>query len=172
MKPQSYLIIFILFAIAVFIIGVRYGQRVEYENKQFRFALSITPVKITVTPPPMDTLIGQSSFSHKDCGISFLYPQILKKESESKTGAKLSTPDSKEGRISFTCNQNKTQYEKDLQVIKIKNKMKFQGKEIDVYTSGDVYSFMLYNNLNSKYILFKIDNRLYSLLEKTLEFSK
>ncbi len=50
MKSKSYLLLFFLALILVFILGVRYGQKVEKTNKIIDYVLSITP-RITPTVP-------------------------------------------------------------------------------------------------------------------------
>lgn len=49
MKTKPYLFLFFLIVILVFILGVRYGQKVERNNKVVDYLLSITPLPI---PPP------------------------------------------------------------------------------------------------------------------------
>lgn len=54
MKLKSYLLLFVLIVILFFILGVRYGQKVEKTNKTINYILSITP-KITFTPNEVPT---------------------------------------------------------------------------------------------------------------------
>ncbi|MEK7597801.1 MAG: hypothetical protein AAB441_04120 [Patescibacteria group bacterium] len=49
MKTKPYLFLFFLIVILVFILGVRYGQKVEKNNKAVDYLISITPLP---TPPP------------------------------------------------------------------------------------------------------------------------
>ncbi len=66
MKTKSYLFLTILAIILVFILGVRYGQKVEKSN------LSIS--------------LGTKEFVHSGCAVSFIYPawwQIEKQSSQS-----------------------------------------------------------------------------------------
>lgn len=51
-KTKPYLFLFFLAIILVFILGVRYGQRVEKNNKVVDYILSITPFP-TYTPYPL-----------------------------------------------------------------------------------------------------------------------
>lgn len=53
MKIKPYLFLFFLIVILVFILGVRYGQRVEKNNKVVDYVLSITPYP-TYTPSPTE----------------------------------------------------------------------------------------------------------------------
>ncbi|MEK7097092.1 MAG: hypothetical protein AAB705_04020 [Patescibacteria group bacterium] len=52
MKLKPYLFLFFLIVILIFILGVRYGQRVEKNNKVVDYILSITPYP-TYTPYPL-----------------------------------------------------------------------------------------------------------------------
>jgi len=46
MKTKPYLFLFFLVIILVFILGIRYGQRIEKNNKVVDYLLSITPYPI------------------------------------------------------------------------------------------------------------------------------
>lgn len=50
MKTKTYLFLFFLVIILVFILGVRYGQRVEKNNKMIDYLLKITPTKPIPSP--------------------------------------------------------------------------------------------------------------------------
>ncbi|MEK7634015.1 MAG: hypothetical protein AAB437_04190 [Patescibacteria group bacterium] len=60
MKTKSYVFLFILLLILFFILGVRYGQKVEKNNKIVDYILSITPYP-TYTPYPSPTKIATVS---------------------------------------------------------------------------------------------------------------
>jgi len=69
-KIGPYLVLTTLLIILVFILGVRYGQRVEKANKQIDFVLSITP-----TPkPPTPTPISYQDYKSKKWGLKFTFP--------------------------------------------------------------------------------------------------
>lgn len=74
MKKGSYLFIYFLLLVFIFILGVRYGQRVEKNNKVVDYFLSITP-----TPkPPTPTPVKYSEYKSKKWGLKFTYPENLK----------------------------------------------------------------------------------------------
>ena len=56
MKTKSYVFLFVIILILVFILGVRYGQKVEKNNKIVDYLLSITPIPSSapksLSPPP------------------------------------------------------------------------------------------------------------------------
>lgn len=73
MKLKSYLFLFFLLIILVFILGVRYGQRIEKNNKIVDYLLKITPTKI----PPSPTPIKYIEFKSKKTGVKITYPSGL-----------------------------------------------------------------------------------------------
>ena len=74
-KPKSYLLIFFLALLLVFIIGVRYGQKVEQANKTIHYLLSITPTPTQTTPTP--TPISYQEYKSRRWGLKFKYPANL-----------------------------------------------------------------------------------------------
>lgn len=62
MKKASYVFIFFLVLILIFILGVRYGQKVEKNNKVVDYILSITPYP-TYTPYPTPELTKTATVS-------------------------------------------------------------------------------------------------------------
>lgn len=74
MKKNSYFFIYFLLVVLAFILGVRYGQKVEKNNKIVDYFLSITP-----TPkPPTPTPIKYTEYKSKKWGLKFTYPENLK----------------------------------------------------------------------------------------------
>ncbi len=59
--------------ILIFILGVRYGQNVEKNNKVVNYLLSITPTPIPPTPTPVKYV----DYKSKKWGIKFTYPAGL-----------------------------------------------------------------------------------------------
>jgi len=87
MKPKSYLFLFFLGLIVVFILGVRYGQQVEKTNKVINYVLSITPTKI-LSPTPFKYATSES----KIWKIKFTYPSFLKIKEDPTKSAVLIEP--------------------------------------------------------------------------------
>lgn len=89
MKSKSYLFLFILLLVLFFIMGVRYGQKVEKTNKAINYLLSITPSPRR-NPPKADeggsTPIQYATSESKIWKIKFTYPSNLKiKEDPTKS---------------------------------------------------------------------------------------
>ena len=83
-KISPYIFLAILTIILIFIIGVRYGQKVEQTNKIVNYLISLPPTKAPVTPAP----VAFTAFENKYCGIRFLTPSTLKIQYESTSSAK------------------------------------------------------------------------------------
>jgi len=73
MKPQSYLFLTVLLMVIFFLLGVRYGQKVEKTNKVIDYLLSLTPTrKLTTTPTP--TPLSFEEYKSRRWGLRFKYP--------------------------------------------------------------------------------------------------
>jgi hypothetical protein len=70
MKTKPYLFLFFLIIILIFILGVRYGQNIEKNNKVVNYLLSITPTPIPPTPTP----VKYTDYKSKKWGLKFIYP--------------------------------------------------------------------------------------------------
>jgi len=64
MKPKTYVFLFIIITILTFILGVRYGQRVEKANKAVDYLLSITP-SLTPKISPISPTVKESTTTPK-----------------------------------------------------------------------------------------------------------
>jgi ABC-type Fe3+-siderophore transport system permease subunit len=84
MKPQSYLLIVFLLLILSFILGVRYGQKVEKVNKVVDFIISLTP-SISPTKTPTPTPLIFEEYKSKRWGLKFKYPAHLQIKESTNT---------------------------------------------------------------------------------------
>lgn len=80
MKPKTYFFVGFLLFILFFILGVRYGQYVEKQNKVINYLLSITPTK----PPTPTPTISFTEYKSRRWGLKFIYPKDLKIEESTK----------------------------------------------------------------------------------------
>jgi hypothetical protein len=87
MKPKSYLLLFLLSLLLVFILGVRYGQKVEQTNKVINYVLSITP-----TAPISPTPVTYATAEGKIWKIKFTYPSNLKMKEDPTKSAVIFAP--------------------------------------------------------------------------------
>jgi hypothetical protein len=80
-KPIFFL--FALIIILAFILGVRYGQRVEKNNETIDYLLSITPTKAP-TPTP---LLKYKEYKSKKWGLKFTLPENLEVKEDATSPA-------------------------------------------------------------------------------------
>ncbi|KKQ01665.1 MAG: hypothetical protein UX17_C0038G0004 [Parcubacteria group bacterium GW2011_GWC2_45_7] len=168
MKNKSYVLLFLLILILIFIIGVRYGQKVEKTNKAINYLLSITPTQ-PVTVVPAKPLEFQN-YTNKTCGISFLYPNSLTVQ-ESSNSAVFSASNNEE-QIKLSCDE-KTQIKTIIADEDIATATAvFKNMKITVKNTNNsgVYIFKIVNPKNLKNIYVAVKKSLYPLFEKSLEF--
>lgn len=87
MKSKSYFLLFFLVLILFFILGVRYGQKVEKTNKVIDYILSISPTKVP-TPTPFKYATSESKLWR----IKYTYPSFLKVKEDPTKSAVLFEP--------------------------------------------------------------------------------
>jgi len=80
MKTKSYIFLFVLLIVLFFILGVRYGQKVEKNNKVVDYLLSIPP---SPSPPPSPT-ISYKDYKSKRWGLKFTYPSNIEVKESTK----------------------------------------------------------------------------------------
>lgn len=146
-KSGPYILLFILAVILVFIIGVRYGQRVEKANKVVSSLLTITPTRKPTEPP-----LEFKTFENKTCGITFLYPSALSVQKEGSVSAVLGK--NKKHTIAFSC-----------------EKANPFGTTSDVATESGQIILKKFNPQNGRTVYFLLSEELSPLLETSLKFS-
>ncbi|PJA52578.1 hypothetical protein CO166_05170 [Candidatus Roizmanbacteria bacterium CG_4_9_14_3_um_filter_36_11] len=158
-KTTPYIFLAVLFVTLTFILGVRYGQRVEQANKVINYLISLPPTKSPISPPP----VAFSSYENKDCGIRFLIPSTVKIQYESTSSGKFN----EKGVMTFQfdCTATIENYEKTAT-----EEVRFQNKKILVENAGGMMRFQIINPRNGKLIYLYLNPRLFPLFEKSLEF--
>src|SRR3989344_2576673 len=81
-RKGPYILLVVLLLILFFILGVRYGQRVEKANKEIAQLLKITPLQQPSPTKPVSYL----NYTNAACDLEFVYPsnyKILKEQVES-----------------------------------------------------------------------------------------
>lgn len=167
LKKTSIIFLLVLFIILIFIVGVRYGQRVEKANKIINYLISLPP---SPTLQPTQIPLGFKTYAQKQCGLQFLYPHSFKKDQDSSTSAILSRDKHKE--IELYCSKNQSIIDilddKDL----ITEEIIFKGKKIQAksVSQNKTYVFRFIHPKNSQTIYVTILKSLFPLFEKSLEF--
>jgi len=158
-----YLFLIFLTVLLFFILGFRYGQKVENTNKINQLLASIPPSpSLQPTTPPL----AFKTYKNTACGVSFLYPTSLFLEKESTTGAMFF--EKKAVVLSLDCSKKE-----NMDTLSATNpaKLKFQNQTILAREEGGRYVFDLKNPITYKTTAFSIDKSFFPLLEKSLEFS-
>lgn len=151
-KLGPYLLLFILAIVLVFVLGIRTGQRVEKNNKTINYLLSLPPTK-----PPLEF----KTYTHKGCGLSFLYPSYLSVKTSS-----ISALFSESDTVKLEINCGKEYPWPDVEKSKIKTVTKsFRNSKIGV-KELDRYYFELTSKKNQK-IFVAIHSSLFALFEQT-----
>ncbi len=177
MKKGSYLFLSVLILVLIFIIGMRYGQRIERTNKMVDSLLRITPQQITTTPIPFIDLISFTTYIHKGCGVKMLYPKKLSVLAESTQEAKLGihkdTPT-----IVLSCNKSRNTLDSvlnsDKTIISSRSAQLAAVKAIfykHKATDTTQINILVRHPQTGKYILLTVDERLIPLIQETLEFT-
>lgn len=139
--------LFVLFAVLVFILGVRYGQKIELTNKTIRYMISIPPTKPPIpTQPPLEF----KTYAHSGCGIRFLIPNTLASEKETSTSGGFT--DKKKPVLTFDCTK--------------------KSVTISPKTTSDIqwHPITLRNPKNGKTIYVDIKQSLFPLFDKSIEY--
>jgi len=166
LKKSSLIFLLILFVTLVFIIGVRYGQRVEKTNKIINYLISLPP---SPTLQPTQIPLEFKTYTNKDCGISFLYPQNLKLKSASEEAifkednqTKIEVSCSKKNKIAAILEDEKS----------ATGEVTFKAKKtpVKIVNKGQTYAIKFLNPKNTKIVFVSIAKSLYPLFEKSLEF--
>ena len=161
-RITPYLFLIFLTVLLFFILGFRYGQKVENTNKMTQLLVSIPP---SPTSQPTSPPLAFKTYRNEGCGISFLYPASFSLEKESSVGAIFFGK--KAAVLSLDCTKKES-----VNTLSATNpaKLKFQNQTISAQEEGNRYVFDLKNPITYITTTLSIDKSLYPLLEKSLEF--
>ncbi|MBI2641524.1 hypothetical protein HYW87_02910 [Candidatus Roizmanbacteria bacterium] len=171
-KRGPIILLILLVLILFFILGVRYGQRVEKTNKVINYLISLPP---TQTPQPTQKPTEFKKYVNKACGVEFLYLSQFSKLQESSEAASIGDINRS---IGFLCNKNEDKnynlitYLTDPQTATAE--ITLQDKEIEakslVAGAEELYIFDLRNPYNGKTVYFGVSKSLYPLFDESFEF--
>ena len=159
--------LFFLFTILAFIIGVRYGQRVEKANKIIDFRLSLPP---SPTSQPTQQPLEFKTLTHKQCSLQFVYPNFLNQEKATSTSAKLTKENQRQFEVYCSKNDAIVEILNDKDIDS--EELSFQGKKIQAKSiqKNEVYVFRFIHPRTGKTIYVSIHQSLFPLFESSLEF--
>lgn len=141
MKAKPYLFLLILLALLIFILGVRYGQKVEKTNKTINYLISLPPTQPPSSPFPQEF----KTYIHKTCGFSVTYPAWIKLDTETNHSVFFNYSDKKLALIIDCANS-------------------------DYKTTKDYVRFDWPDSKDKKKLIVITDQKIKPLIEKTLEF--
>lgn len=159
-KILPYIFLAFLFAILLFILGVRYGQRVEQVNKTIKYLVSIPP---SPTLQPTGAPVTFSDYSHPGCALSFLVPNTLEKVKESSTSA-LFSDINKQLKIALSCEKIPFIQSKSERIINLNRTIRSFETE-----TKDTRSYRFYHSITGKVITLTITKQYLPLIQKSLE---
>lgn len=169
-KPLPYIFITLLIIILVFLVGVRYGQRVEKTNKILDFINRLPPSP--TLPPKTAPDIAYATYENKTCGISFLYPTYLRLK-DSTSEARFTDIQNKD-EITMNCAGKATTNNKisSSSGSLMTKDVTINGKKIsaNMLMNNTYYGFSLSNAVNGKMIDMTIKTELFPLFERSLSF--
>ncbi len=168
MKKAPYILLLALFVILIFIVGVRYGQRVERANKSIDYVLSLTPTLSPTTPTPQ--VVTYDTYSHQGCRVSFLYSSVLQLERQTATAALFTMSGSPALTLQCLASPPVTSAKKGETVP-----ITFQGKSIAAEKrkvgASNLLVFTLTHPTTGRSLEFAVAPSQYPLLEKSLTYS-
>ncbi|MBI3620542.1 hypothetical protein HY214_05385 [Candidatus Roizmanbacteria bacterium] len=155
-----------LLVILAFIVGVRYGQRVEKTNKAIDRYLSTTPV----TSAAPATVLEFKTYKNSGCGVRFLLPTVLNPVKETTFSAEFLQ--GKITKLTFDC-QAKSALQNILNDPSVATaELNFKNTPLSgKQTDGKMYVMKIVNPKNGRAIFIAVDSSFYPLFEKGLEFS-
>lgn len=162
-KFLPYVFLGLLAIILFFVIGVRYGQKVEKANKTISYLISIAPTP-TALPRPTEAPLAFEPYRHSGCGVDFPRPLTFKIEKTS-TDEAVFTENGKTV-MSFACPKN-------LAAPKAAPSpacLTIDTQRLACTRENGTVSFTAYNPVNGKRILFHAGENLIPFLEDSLKF--
>ena len=161
-KYLPYFFLAFLVAVLLFILGVRYGQQVEKVNKTVSYLLSLPPSP-TVAPtlPPL----GFTTYTHADCGVSFLIPNLIEKTKDSTTSALFSTKE-KGLAIALSCEKTLFIQTAEEKIVTVNTLRTFET------STAEATSYRLFNPKNGLVVTVTASKQYLPLLEQSLALGK
>lgn len=171
LNARSLTLIFSLIAVLMFIVGFRYGRKVDTVEKTY---VPPTPrPEATWTPFPTPTAFNQefSNFIHKGCGISFVLPKNYEEQKKSSDEARMKIQNEE---ILVSCNKKKvTEIRLALTDSQEQSAEQLGSQKVSIYSApGNKDRWVAFNNVNQKYVYFLTPKSLTPLIIKTLGFER
>ncbi len=162
-KKAPYILLLFLVFLLIFLLGVRYGRKVERYDKYFYFILSLTPSpKKEKQRPPSYSF---KFLNFKECKISFVYPEDFKVEKNERT---LKLYQDKNLRTRIDCFEEKPEEKPEGKKVELK----FKDKKIQGFEKNGFIFFEYRSEKNNLFYRIKILPELFPLFSGSAQFSK
>lgn len=164
-------LLLILFAIVLFLAGFRLGKYIERIDKTYVPSPRAggLPPQLTQTKPapqcPRMTI-----YKHKECKISFLYPDNLEEETISSQEARLKDGNNN---LLFSCDR-RTVFKKREAMAELESDKTatISGQKVPLYEKNvDVMMFTVINPLLNRSVFFEVSKNHFELVFQTLKFN-
>lgn len=162
-------VLLLLLAVALFLVGFRFGKTVEQVNQSY---IPLQPPSTpTTTLLPTEPPVKFNNYLDPQCGITFLYPANLTKEPISSQAAQLTKASE---RIFISCNPTTVKNSRDvLKNIQATKAQTTNGQIVPFYQKdAHTQTWIVFNTLLGKSVLFESSLNLSNLILKTTEFIK
>ena len=158
-------LLLLLLSLLLFLVGFRLGRHVEYLDKTY-VPPQPSPTAVSATDKPF----GVVTYTHKVCGISFLYPNNLDEKIVSSQEAKL-VKDKDSVRV-FCDKRLIDQLKKERQESSPSATIAVQNQRLPLYEIDNTFSIIIVNPQKKTSVLVESTNNLSKLIFSTLEFTK
>ncbi len=167
-KKGPFILILLLLIALVFIVGVRYGQRVEMTNKATSLSLSLTPKGPTATKSPLRF----TTYVNKTCGFELLHPSTVNVIKQSTDEAKLSAEANLAVAVSCGKTPSFASFFEDktvaTQEVRFQNQV-YQAKSRQVSNQKYIY-LKIRNPFSGTPVFLAVEEKLFPLVESSLIF--
>lgn len=165
-NSRPIIILLILLAVALFLIGFRFGKTIEHIDKTYA-----PPIRTTT---PIPTISPQSptfkTFHHQVCATSFLYPSTMTQETISSEESVLK--DAKNN-IAVSCNEKEVKMKLfQLKEVTASEKITAAAQTIAIFYVGNIYEWSAHNPINGRRVFFQVTADMKDLIMNTFRFAK
>src|SRR3989344_214911 len=169
-KKGPFILLSVLGLVLVFVVGVRYGQRVESTNKALSAILTSTPY----APSPTINPLQFATYNSKGCGAEFLYPSSIGVIKQSTTESRLTGKDGVAIALSCAKIPSFRSFFEDKNVAtKEVSFQKQSQKALVKTTNGQTYLLLIVRNpFSGSQIFLAVEEKLYPLLQSSLIFKQ
>lgn len=170
-NPKTWILIVFLLCIALFLGGFRLGKHVERLDKSY-----VPPPTPTLNIKPSPTVTNNpltfTTYTHKGCGVSFLFPRPYKTLQNASDSASLEYNEKgvqNTEQLSLTCQKKPSGFEKLLNTATPSGSFMTSTKKINYYLGRQASIQIEFKNTKNQYVNIIVGKNLFELVSKTLK---